>query len=133
MSERPEFLRWSDSQTARLASLLARLEAVQRALDAEYSTQHNRRHANRPIASNRPVSAPLHMGELIVCLITRSDRQREVLGDFEELFNTLWAPKFGPRLAKYIYIAQAARSAIAAVGIGTFAAIMGRLWGILGR
>jgi hypothetical protein len=92
------------------------------------------RQTHRPeTASSPPLSSPPQIGELIVCLIVRSDRQREALGDFEELFNTIWLPKFGPRLAKCVYIAQAARSTVATIGIGTAAAIAGRLWGILGR
>lgn len=68
-----------------------------------------------------------------MCLFVGTDRQQEKLGDFEELFNTVWLPKFGVRLAKLIYLWHALRSGVAIIRIDAVAAFADRVWGILRR
>ena len=85
---------------------------------------------NRPQATD---TFPPHMGELLICLFVPPDRHKERLGDFEELFNTVWLPRFGACGAKCVYIAQALRSAVAVMGIGAVAMVADRVWRAFSR
>ena len=69
-------------------------------------------------------------GELLICLFVPLDRQNDQLGDFEEIFNTLWVPKFGIRLAKVIYILHALRSGAAILRIALVAKLVNRVFGL---
>jgi len=77
--------------------------------------------------------APPGIGQLLICLFVPLERQKDRLGDFEEMFNSVWVPRFGVPLAKCVYVAQALRSAVAVVGIGLIAAVADRVWRVLSR
>ena len=64
------------------------------------------------------------LGELIICLFTSPDRQIDRLADFAELFQTEWLPRFGPRVARWVYVAQALQSAAAVVRIDVIANVV---------
>jgi hypothetical protein len=72
-------------------------------------------------------TVPPRLGEFLICLLVPPDRQQDRLGDFEEKFNTLWLPKFGPRIARIFYITHAIRSAVSFFRIATIAAVLDRL------
>jgi DNA-binding winged helix-turn-helix (wHTH) protein len=73
------------------------------------------------------------VGQLFVCLFVRPDRQQDRLGDFEELFRVVWVPRFGPKIAAWVYTAQAMRAAVSTLGVGVVAATLGHIWAALGR
>jgi len=72
-------------------------------------------------------TVPPRLGEFLICLLVPPDRQQYRLGDFEEKFNTLWLPKFGPRIARIFYITHAIRCAVSFFRIATIAAVLDRL------
>jgi hypothetical protein len=89
--------------------------------------QPNEREATRGGGALTP-----SIGEFIVCLFTPLERQGDRLADFAELFNSLWVPRFGARVAKLIYIVQALRSAAAVIrfaAVAAFADWIGRALG----
>jgi hypothetical protein len=63
------------------------------------------------------------VGELIICLFTPLNRQLDRLADHAELFTTEWVPRFGERIARWIYIGKAVGSAVAVIKIVAIAAI----------
>jgi hypothetical protein len=82
-------------------------------------------------AKPEPLSeGPPRLGELLICLFTRLDRQAERLGDFEEKFRNLWLPRFGPRIARIMYIFQVVRTAIAFSSVAMVAALVDRIVGV---
>ena len=80
-----------------------------------------------------PRSVPPQIGELLICAFVPLARQRERLGDFEEMFTSVWVPRFGNSVAKWVYVVQAVRSVVAMAGIGLIAAVADRLWRVLSR
>ena len=95
--------------------------------------QNNGRKTEKSNRSQATDTSPPHIGELLICLFVPPDRHKERLGDFEELFNTVWVPRFGVRLARCVYIAQALRSAVAVMGIGAVAMVADRVWHAFSR
>lgn len=85
----------------------------------------------KPLLSD--TSTPSRLGEFLICLFVPVDRQQDQLGDFEEKFNTLWLPKFGPRVARIIYIIHAARSAVTVFRIAAITAVVDHLMAALSR
>jgi hypothetical protein len=80
--------------------------------------------------SDRVLPTP-RIGELIICLFTPLNRQRDRLADHVELFTTEWVPRFGVRVAGWVYIWKALESAAAMVRIAVVAAIadwFARVW-----
>jgi hypothetical protein len=67
---------------------------------------------------------PPRLGEFIICLFVPPEKQEDRLADFEERFTSLWLPKFGARIARLIYLAQAIRSAGAIIRIGIITAVV---------
>ena len=53
---------------------------------------------------------PPKYGEFLLCCFVPMSKHQERLGDFEEMFNTVWNPRFG-RMASLIYLAQALATA----------------------
>lgn len=78
-------------------------------------------------------AVPPCLGELLLCLFVSQDRQENILGDFEEQFNTIWAPQFGSRVAQAIYMVNAVRSSAAIFRISAVGFILDRLIGVLHR
>jgi hypothetical protein len=81
--------------------------------------------ASSTAAVNR--ATPPRVGELIVCLFVPANRQGDRLADFAEVFEVVWMPRFGGRLARWVYIAQALRSAGAVVRIAAITALVDRV------
>lgn len=86
----------------------------------------------RALEPSTPSATPPCLGTLLICLFVPLDRQKERLGDFEEQFTTLWLPRFGPRVARLVYMAHAARSVAAMVRIALTAAVMDRVLRAIG-
>jgi hypothetical protein len=71
------------------------------------------------------------VGELIICLFTPLNCQRGRLADHAELFTTEWVPRFGERVAGWVYISKALVPAAAVIRIVVVAAIadwFARIW-----
>lgn len=75
----------------------------------------------------RNAALPPRSGQLLICLFVPPDRQADRLGDFEEQFNTVWLPRFGPRMARFIYMTHALRSAAAIIRITAIATVADRV------
>lgn len=93
----------------------ARLDGVMDCFAAAMPTTFPARRVARPLERVEDSSAngralPPRIGEAIVCIIAPTSRQRDCLGDFQERWEEFWLPRFGPRLAYWIYIAHAVRS-----------------------
>ena len=52
-------------------------------------------------------SRPPPFGEFLLSILTPIDKQKERIADFEEIFVSVWVPKFGARRARLIYMWQA--------------------------
>jgi hypothetical protein len=72
-------------------------------------------------------------GEFIICLVVSPERQDEKLADMEEIFSTVWAPKFGPRVARLVYMSHALGCAAHLVKNAAFVAIFEKVLGLLRR
>ena len=57
-------------------------------------------------------TGPLSVAEFLVCVLLSDDRHKARLGDLEELYRTLWAPRFGRRWADVLYVVIAVRSVL---------------------
>jgi hypothetical protein len=77
-------------------------------------------------------SKPPLFGKIILCLFISPEKQQDRLADFEELYNTIWKPNFGPKIANLVYVSNALKSAFAIVKIGIVAAIADRVARALG-
>jgi hypothetical protein len=71
-------------------------------------------------------------GELLLCIFIAPERQKERLGCFEERFRE-WEEKYGARIARWLYVGHALRSAWDIVRIGVVGAILDWLWDQIGR
>ncbi len=126
----------ADQIETRVQSLVSHL-----ALRERSSTKRKSAAALQPSLVNpveKPVEKAIHQspprfGELLLCLLIRSDRQQDRLGDLEEKFNGIWVPRFPLRVAKFIYIAQVLRTGITVAMAGAAMAVADRLWHVLSR
>ena len=73
------------------------------------------------------------IGEFLICLFVRPDRQVDRLADFAGLFRTVWLPRFGPRLAVAVYLANMLWSLADVVKITAIGAIVDFVSRLLGR
>jgi hypothetical protein len=116
-----------------------RLDDVHRSMSATIPVALPTRKAAVTFAIDQPLAhisttklesdcaVPPRLGELIICLFVPTNRQDDRLADFREIFESIWLPRFGSRLAGWVYIAQALRSAGAVVRIAAMAAILDRV------
>ena len=83
-------------------------------------------------AAPADIPAPPWIGEFLICLFVRPDRQEDRLADFAEKYRTLWLPKF-PRLAGALYVAHVLWSAVDVARITAIAAVVDWVRRFLGR
>jgi hypothetical protein len=69
---------------------------------------------------------PPKFAEALLCSFTPRGRHAEWLGDFEELYCTVWHPRFG-WFANVIYCAQALRLATGMLRVAAWAAVVDRV------
>jgi hypothetical protein len=77
---------------------------------------------------------PPRIGEFLICLFVRPDRQEDRLADFAERFQTLWLPRFGTCVAGAVYVVHVLWSAADFVKIMALAAVADRIfraWGVI--
>jgi hypothetical protein len=91
------------------------LVSVESVVSVEIAAQH-------AVADALP--APPRIGEFLICLFVRPDRQVDRLADFAGLFRTVWLPRFGPRLAVAVYLVNVLWSLADVVKITTIGAIV---------
>lgn len=77
--------------------------------------------------------SPPAFGQFLVCLFVSLDRQSERLGDMEEIFSTVWVPKFGPHIAQLIYLSHALSCAARLIKGAAVVAFVDRLLNLLHR
>lgn len=85
------------------------------------------RYDNRVKSTGYSNEVAPRIGQLLICLFVSADRQQDRLADFAEIFETIWSPRFGPRIAKWIYILHALRSAADIARIAVVAAVVDRV------
>jgi hypothetical protein len=86
---------------------------------------------NRDVRQN--AEQPPRIGEFLICLVVRPDRQEDRLADFAERFQTVWRPRFGTRFAGAVYIAHVLWSVADIVKITALAAVTDRIFRALGQ
>lgn len=91
------------------------LVSVKSVVSVEIAAQH-------AVADALP--APPRIGEFLICLFVRPDRQVDRLADFAGLFRMVWLPRFGPRLAVAVYLANVLWSVADVVKITAIGAIV---------
>ena len=65
------------------------------------------------ICSNRvDRCAPPKLGELMLCLVFAAPSHSERLGDFEDIYRTIWFPRFGKAVSDGVYVAAVLRAAV---------------------
>jgi hypothetical protein len=112
---RLQWLQWILEQW--LCSARLELDSVEQEISKRISptvTQQNSQH-------------PPRIGEFLICLFVRPDRQEDRLADFAERFQTVWLPRFGTRLAGAVYVAHVLWSGADIVKIMAFAAAADRI------
>lgn len=72
-------------------------------------------------------------GQFLLCLFVSPEKQVEKLADMEEMFSTIWAVKFSPGRARFIYMLHALGSAVHLVKSAVFVEISEKVLGLLQR
>jgi DNA-directed RNA polymerase subunit RPC12/RpoP len=84
-------------------------------------------------AAASALPAPPRIGEFLICLFVRPNRQVDRLADFAGLFRTVWLPRFGPRLAIVVYLANVLWSAADVVKISAIGAAVDFIYRLFRR
>jgi hypothetical protein len=76
---------------------------------------------------NSAAAGPPAVCVALICVLLPASKQQVAIGDFAELYSTVWCPCFGPRWANVVYCVQVLRTANAMIRYAAVAAIMDRV------
>lgn len=114
----------------KIREIRAALSVAGRLRTSEERTEGNRdkrdveQNSTLGVVKSQPAAKPPLLGEILICLFERPDRHGERLADFAERFQTVWLPRFSPRVAKLIYLKHAIGTATGFLRVMAWGAVM---------
>jgi hypothetical protein len=87
------------------------------------------------VSGDLPTTSPSELprfAELLLCIITRPEQQKERLGCYTELFNE-WRQKYGVTTARRLYYLHVLGSVRDIIKISAAAVVIDRLWNWIDR